>query len=55
LWEERLKNFRSIRRGLEVVVTEIDRGRFGNVYKGWPLGRVPRHAGGHPGIEPTLP
>ena len=24
LWEERLKNFRSIRRGLEVVVAEIE-------------------------------
>lgn len=37
LWEERLKNFRSIRRGLEVVVSEIEQGRFGNVYKGSSL------------------
>jgi type II restriction enzyme len=37
LWEERLKNFRSIRRGLEVVVAEIERGCFGNVYKGSSL------------------
>ncbi|MCL4837696.1 MAG: type II restriction endonuclease [Thermoanaerobaculia bacterium] len=40
LWEERLKNFRSIRRGLQVVVAEIDSGRFGNVYKGSSLETV---------------
>ena len=40
LWEERLKNFRSIRRGLEVVVAEIGQGRFGNVYKGSSLETV---------------
>jgi Mg2+/Co2+ transporter CorC len=34
LWEERLKNFRSIRRGLAQVVEEINAGTFGNVYKG---------------------
>jgi type II restriction enzyme len=34
LWEERLKNFRSIRRGLQQVVSEIQGGTFGNVYKG---------------------
>ncbi len=33
LWEERLKNFRSIRRGLEEVVAEIEAGTFGNTYK----------------------
>ncbi len=37
LWEERIKNFRSIRRGIEQVVTEIDTGSFGNVYKGSSL------------------
>lgn len=30
LWEERLKNFRSIRRGLMTVVQEIEVGTFGN-------------------------
>jgi type II restriction enzyme len=40
LWEERLKNFRSIRRGLELVVGEIEQGRFGNVYKGSSLETV---------------
>ncbi len=40
LWEERLKNFRSIRRGLEMVVAEIDAGTFGNVYKGSSLETV---------------
>ncbi len=40
LWEERLKNFRSIRRGLEVVVGEIEAGTFGNVYKGSSLETV---------------
>ena len=34
LWEERLKNFGSIRRGLAEVGTEIEAGSFGNVYKG---------------------
>ena len=33
LWEERLKNFRSIRRGLSEVVTEIQAGTFGTAYK----------------------
>ena len=37
LWEERLKNFRSIRRGIAQVVEEIEAGSFGNVYKGSSL------------------
>ncbi|MBI1947672.1 MAG: type II restriction endonuclease [Deltaproteobacteria bacterium] len=37
LWDERLKNFRSIRRGVEAVVQEIEQGTFGNVYKGSSL------------------
>lgn len=37
LWEERLKNFRSIRRGIAQVVKEIDAECFGNVYKGSTL------------------
>jgi type II restriction enzyme len=37
LWEERLKNFRSIRRGLMTVVEEIAEGTFGNVYRGSSL------------------
>ena len=37
LWEERLKNFRSIRRGLEQVVTEIQAGSVGNLYRGSSL------------------
>ncbi|WP_242339879.1 MULTISPECIES: type II restriction endonuclease [Anaeromyxobacter] len=36
-WDERLKNFRSIRRGIEKVVAEIEAGAFGNVYKGSSL------------------
>lgn len=40
LWEERLKNFRSIRRGIGEVVVEIEGGRFGNVYKGSSLETV---------------
>ena len=40
LWEERLKNFRSIRRGVEAVVEEIEADRFGNVYKGSSLETV---------------
>lgn len=37
LWDERLKNFRSIRRGIGQVVAEIDRGAFGVVYRGSSL------------------
>ncbi len=37
LWEERLKNFRSIRRGLGLVVEEIAKGTFGNAYRGSSL------------------
>ena len=40
LWEERLKNFRSIRRGIEQVVQAIQSGTFGNVYKGSVLETV---------------
>jgi hypothetical protein len=40
LWADRLKNFRSIRRGLAQVVEEIDAGTFGNVYKGSSLETV---------------
>jgi len=40
LWEERLKNFRSIRRGIARVVEEIEAGTFGNVYKGSSLETV---------------
>lgn len=37
LWEDRLKNFRSIRRGLAAVVEEIRAGEFGTAYKGSSL------------------
>lgn len=40
LWEQRLKNFRSIRSGLAEVVREIEAGSFGNVYKGSSLETV---------------
>lgn len=40
LWEERLKNFRSIRRGIAQVFAEIQAGTFGNVYKGSSLETV---------------
>lgn len=40
LWEERLKNFRSIRRGLQEVVAEIRAGKFGSSYKGSSLETV---------------
>lgn len=40
LWEERLKNFRSIRRGLTQVAREIADGRFGNTYRGSSLETV---------------
>ena len=37
LWDERLKNFRAIRRGILQVVKEIEQGTFGNVYRGSSL------------------
>ena len=40
LWEERLKNFRSIRRGVSEVVQDIKSGSFGNAYKGSSLETV---------------
>jgi len=40
LWEERVKNFRSIRSGIAEVVREIEAGTFGNVYKGSSLETV---------------
>ncbi len=40
LWEERLKNFRSIRRGIAQVVDEIEAGSFGNAYRGSSLETV---------------
>jgi type II restriction enzyme len=40
LWEERIKNFRSIRRGIAQVVAEIQQGTFGNVYRGSSLETV---------------
>lgn len=40
LWEERLKNFRSIRRGIQLVVQEIQANRFGNCYRGTSLETV---------------
>lgn len=40
LWEERLKNFRSIRRGISQVVMEIKDGTFGNAYRGSSLETV---------------
>lgn len=40
LWEERLKNFRSIRRGLQQVVREIQSDCFGNQYRGSSLETV---------------
>jgi type II restriction enzyme len=37
LWDQRLKNFRTIRAGLAVVVQEITAGTFGNQYRGSSL------------------
>lgn len=40
LWAQRLKNFRSIRRGISQVVRDIDAGTFGNLYRGSSLETV---------------
>lgn len=40
LWAERLKNFRSIRRGIAEVVRDIEAGSFGNAYRGSSLETV---------------
>jgi type II restriction enzyme len=36
-WAERIKNFRSIRRGIQQVVSEIKAGAFGTAYRGSSL------------------
>jgi len=40
LWPERLKNFRSLRRGIEQVSVEIEAGTFGTAYRGSSLETV---------------
>lgn len=40
VWEERLKNFRAIRRGIGEVVRDIEAGTFGCAYKGSTLETV---------------
>lgn len=40
LWPERLKNFRSIRRGIQVVIEEIRADTFGTAYRGSSLETV---------------
>ena len=40
LWDQRLKNFRSIRRGISQVVREIEAGTFGVTYRGSSLETV---------------
>lgn len=40
LWPERLKNFRSLRRGIEQVSAEIEAGTFGTAYRGSSLETV---------------
>jgi type II restriction enzyme len=40
LWNDRLKNFRSIRRGVQQVASEIQDGRFGVAYRGSSLETV---------------
>lgn len=40
LWDERLKNFRSIRRGIQQVIAEIEARRFGVAYRGSSLETV---------------
>ncbi|MFD2181759.1 type II restriction endonuclease [Rhodoplanes azumiensis] len=40
LWEERIKNFRSIRRGIQAVIKEIETDTFGNAFRGSSLETV---------------
>lgn len=40
LWEERIKNFRTIRTGIRTVVSEIEAGSFGSAYQGSSLKTV---------------
>jgi len=40
LWEDRIKNFRSIGRGVQQVAEEIADGRFGVAYRGSSLETV---------------
>lgn len=40
LWQDRIKNFGGIRRGLRVVIEQMENGSFGNLYKGSSLETV---------------
>ena len=40
LWPERLKNFRSLRQGIEQVSADIEAGTFGTAYRGSSLETV---------------
>lgn len=40
LWEERIKNFRTIRTGIRTVVSQIEAGNFGSAYQGSSLKAV---------------
>lgn len=40
LWDQRLKNFRSLRRGIEVISSEIEDDTFGTAYRGSSLETV---------------
>ena len=42
LWDDRIKNFRSIRRGLQQVIADVRAGTFGNTYRGSSLETVVR-------------
>lgn len=50
LWEERLKNFRFIRRGI-AEVSEIEAGTFGSAYKGSSLETVVRSIAEQPDLQ----
>ena len=50
LWDQRLKNFRSIRRGI-AEVSEIEAGTFGSAYKGSPLETVVRSIAEQPDLQ----
>jgi type II restriction enzyme len=49
LWPERLKNFRSLRRGIEQVSADIEAGTFGTAYRGSSLGIRLRRLAPRPG------
>lgn len=54
LWDTRIKNFRSIRRGPREVIAEIKADTFGNAYRGFDGDTHPVRGSNRPGASPGI-